>query len=98
LVTLSGTGLIQNLTGSPLRDMEFILDRVDGGSFFGKGLLVSLRDIFQHLVVQRQMDDKFIQSFILVFQLFETLGFFRLHTAVLIPPTQISRFTDFQDL
>lgn len=31
-------------------------------------------------------------------QLFETPGFFRFHAAELIPPAQVSRFTDFQEL
>ena len=61
-----------------------------------KGLPVSLRYVLQHLNVQFLLGHQLLQTSILIFERLQPLRFFRLHPAILVPPTVIRRLADLQ--
>src|SRR5690606_1850640 len=64
----------------------------------GKGSPVSLRDVLEHLVVEREIGHQVLQSAVLVLQLLEALGLLGLHAAVLVAPAIEGRLAHFQSL
>jgi hypothetical protein len=60
------------------------------------GVKVSLRQLLEHVDIQRLLSNELLQPLVLTLQLLQALGFISLHPAVLRTPTIPRRLADLQ--